>query len=92
VAFRVPYVRGRFTPYISLNWLEISKSTLYIMYPYMWTTIKAKISALLVYSAPSIVTRSKSLRKRFYLRLRISGNPEKSQIPNFQKNTLNELF
>jgi hypothetical protein len=30
----VPYVRGRFTTYISLKWLEISKSTLDMTYPY----------------------------------------------------------
>jgi hypothetical protein len=41
----VPYVRVRFTTYISLNWLAISKSTLGMMYPYMWTTFTAKISA-----------------------------------------------
>jgi hypothetical protein len=30
----VSYVRVRFTTYIFLNWLEISKSTLDMMYPY----------------------------------------------------------
>jgi NhaP-type Na+/H+ or K+/H+ antiporter len=30
----VPYVRARFATYIYLNWLEISKSSLDMMYPY----------------------------------------------------------
>jgi hypothetical protein len=63
------------------------------MYPYMWNTFTAKISALGQPPAPMFVTSSKSLQKRFYLRLGISGKSRKSKIQNFQKTTtFNDLF
>jgi hypothetical protein len=42
----VSYVWRRFTTYFSLNWLEISKSTLDMKHAYMWTTFTSKIITL----------------------------------------------
>jgi hypothetical protein len=53
----------------------------------MWTTFTAKISAP---GQPSFeyCNAQQIAPKTLYLGLRISGNPEKSNIPNFQKNNI----
>jgi hypothetical protein len=37
--------------YVSLNWLEISKFPLDMLYPYWWTTHMQKISPLSIWKA-----------------------------------------
>jgi hypothetical protein len=86
----VPYVRGRSTTYIYLNWLEISKSTLDMMYSYMMTTFTAKISAL---GQPSseYCNAQQIAPKTLLLTLTNFRKSRKMSNSQFPKKTSNEL-
>jgi hypothetical protein len=81
----VPYVRGRFTTYISLTWLEISTSTLNMMYPYMWTTFTAKISALGQPSSEYCNAQQIAPKTLLLTLTNFRKSRKKIKIPNFQK-------
>jgi hypothetical protein len=87
----VPYVRARIITYISFNWLEVSKSTLDMMYAYQWTTFTANIRAL---GQPSTeyCNAQQIAPKTLLLTLTNFRKSKKSQIPNFQIKTVKRLI